>query len=451
MTPGSWAGVGDGLLNAGFEPRDVRGRSALIARTIEGFTAAAGHAPAWCWHVPGRIEIFGKHTDYAGGESLLATVPRGFAVAAAPRDDHRVRVIDARHHEEVLVSLDEREPPLRGWANYVAVTARRLRANFPDRSWGTDIAIASDLPRAAGVSSSSAMVVAIATALIRRSGVTESELWRGSIASVDELAWYLGCVENGLTYRDLPGTAGVGTHGGSQDHTAILACRPGQVSRFGFMPVQRLADIPMPADWRFIVMSSGVHADKAGSVRERYNRASLAVRALVRLWQESAGTGNPSLTAALRSTPDAEDRLRALVHREPVEGFTVDALERRLTALVRELDRIPRAAQAFVAGDTQGLGEETCASQADAEQLLGNQIPETVTLARLAGEAGAFAASAFGAGFGGSVWALAPAEEAEAVATRWRAAYERTCHPTGHVEHFTCRPGPPVVEVVSES
>ena len=47
--------------------------------------------------MPGRIEVFGKHTDYAGGRSLLAAVPRGFAVAASPRNDGRVRVMDVRY------------------------------------------------------------------------------------------------------------------------------------------------------------------------------------------------------------------------------------------------------------------------------------------------------------------------------------------------------------------
>jgi galactokinase len=65
----------------------------------------------------------------------------------------------------------------------------------------------------------------------------------------------------------------------------------------------------------------------------------------------------------------------------------------------------------------------------------------------MAYEHGAFAASAFGAGFGGSVWALAPTDDAAAFASRWRQAYVDTCHPTGIVESFTCRPGPAVTEI----
>jgi len=425
----------------------VTGRQALVDLAEREFLSRTGRRPQWRWHVPGRIEIFGKHTDYAGGESLLATVPRGFAVVASPREDADLRVIDARHHEEVLIPANDTDPR-RGWINYAAVTVRRLAKNFPGIPLGTDIAIASDLPRAAGVSSSSALVVAVATALIRRSGVDQRADWRDAITTPEDLAWYLGCVENGLSYKHLAGTSGVGTHGGSQDHTAILACRADHVSHFGFMPVRRVSDTPMPQDWTFVVLSSGVHADKAGSVRERYNRASLAVRALVTIWQSHTGSTNPSLAAALASAPDAGDRLRAALRREAVPDFTSIDLERRLTQLSRELARVPLAVEAFARADRDAIGALTRASQADAEDLLGNQIPETCALARMAYDHGAFAASAFGAGFGGSVWALAPTDRVAAFASRWRQAYVETCHPTGTIESFTCRPGAAVTEIL---
>jgi galactokinase len=78
------------------------------------------------------------------------------------------------------------------------------------------------------------------------------------------------------------------------------------------------------------------------------------------------------------------------------------------------------------------LSEE---SQGDAEQLLGNQIPETSALARAARKAGAFAACSFGAGFGGSVWALVETERAAKFAHTW--------HPTA----FVITPGPPLTQV----
>jgi galactokinase len=43
-------------------------------------------------YVPGRVEFLGKHTDYAGGRSLLMAVERGFRLLAAPREDGALHV-----------------------------------------------------------------------------------------------------------------------------------------------------------------------------------------------------------------------------------------------------------------------------------------------------------------------------------------------------------------------
>ena len=49
--------------------------------------------------------------------------------------------------------------------------------------------------------------------------------------------------------------------------------------------------------------------------------------------------------------------------------------------------------------------------------------PETVTLVRTAREHGAVAASAFGAGFGGAVWAMVSATTASTFVDEWRGSY----------------------------
>jgi len=428
-------------------PAEAAARAALTRRATDAFEQEVGASPAWRWFVPGRIEIFGKHTDYAGGESLLCAVPRGFAVAARPRTDDRVRVIDARHGESVVISVHDTAHLWRGWANYAAVTIRRLAADFPGAALGTDIAIASDLPRAAGLSSSSALVVGVAIALIRRAGLDARDDWRAVIATVEDLAWYLGCVENGLAYRTLAGMGGVGTLGGSQDQTAILACRPGHVSHYGFLPVRALGVAVMPAAWRFVVATSGVHADKAGSVRERYNRASLAVRALLGIWNHTTSFPAASLAAALTSGPDAEARLRHGIARAHAPGFTADDLSCRLSQFVREVARIPLATAAFAATDASALSVLSQASQQDAEDLLGNQIPETVALCDLARREGAFAASAFGAGFGGSAWALVSAAAADAFGHVWMQRYHQQFPHRQAAEWFSTTAGPGVVEI----
>ncbi|MGI9174434.1 MAG: galactokinase family protein, partial [Rhodothermales bacterium] len=78
-----------------------------------------------------------------------------------------------------------------------------------------------------------------------------------------------------------------------------------------------------------------------------------------------------------------------------------------------------------------------------AEWLLGNQVEETVFLAQQARRLGAIAASAFGAGFGGSVWALITAGEAEAFAAAWAERYAAAFPEAAQrADFFTERPGP---------
>jgi hypothetical protein len=78
-----------------------------------------------------------------------------------------------------------------------------------------------------------------------------------------------------------------------------------------------------------------------------------------------------------------------------------------------------------------------------AEHLLGNQVPETVALARSARELGAAAASAFGAGFGGRVWALVRAESAEEFLGRWQSRYAAAFPEAARGASFLAtRPGP---------
>ena len=61
--------------------------------------ARAGTQEPFAFFIPGRIEVLGKHTDYAGGRSLLCAMDRGFAVMALPRNDRHVRAISVSSGE----------------------------------------------------------------------------------------------------------------------------------------------------------------------------------------------------------------------------------------------------------------------------------------------------------------------------------------------------------------
>ncbi|HEX7283598.1 MAG TPA: galactokinase family protein [Vicinamibacterales bacterium] len=429
----------------GMAPAYAASRAALIEQ-LDARAGAILDGPAeWRRFTPGRIEIFGKHTDYAGGHSLLAAVPRGIALVARSRTDGIIRIGDIFDGQVVEVDPASDTPPhFHGIQRYVHVVAHRLFANFPGCDLGLNIAIASDLPRASGLSSSSALCVGVALALITRAGLRERTEWQQHLRRTHDLAWYLGSVENGVDFPGLPGQSGIGIRGGSEDQTAILACRTEHVSLYRFLPITALGDTRMPEEWSFVIASSGVQADKADSVKDRYNRASYAARALQEIWNRQSGEPALSLCAAL-ATPRAVERLEKWIENDG--QFTAAELQRRLQHFVRETARGPKAAIAFRDADRDALGHLSAESQRDAHELLGNQIPETIALANLAREIGAFGASSFGAGFGGSVWAAVPTADAQRFGEEWVRAYAQRMPHIGLVDWFVARPGPPATEL----
>ena len=314
--------------------------------------------------------------------------------------------------------------PGEGWTAYPAAVLRRLLRNFGGPLQGADVAFASDLPRASGLSSSSALVVSVFTAVAAVNRLEDRPEYARHIRSPEDLAGYLGCVENGYAFGELAGDAGVGTFGGSEDHTAILCCRAGEISRYAFCPVRSEGTVPLPREWAFVVGVSGVAADKTGNAKESYNRASLAARAVKELWNEATGRADATLAEAAAAGPDAADRIRDVLRYRQHPDFPPELLRDRFDQFFEESERIvPAAAEALARADASALGPLVDASQDRAERLLGNQIPETVTLARSARNLGAIAASAFGGGFGGSVWALVSAHAAEDFRAAWEADY----------------------------
>lgn len=389
------------------------------------------------WFVPGRLEVFGKHTDYAGGRSLLAAVDRGITVDLTDASSSFIVATDALDGELSLAPGIAPELPPGHWGHYVQSVLDRLNANFGGLS-PCRIDVSSNLPLASGMSSSSALVVAVALALIDHNGLRDTPQWRDNIVTGADLAGYLATMENGLTFGTLKGQRGVGTFGGSEDHTAMLCCAEGRLTEFTFCPITEHRSVALPPDWSFVVAVSGVLAEKTGAALEAYNRASLTARELVAAWNSATGRNDASLAGALASGEDALEGLRAVAAHDPL-------LTHRLTAFVTESEvLIPRAVAALETGDVAAFGEAADLSHRNADEALGNQVPETNALQRLARGLGAAASSGFGAGFGGSVWALVRTADAPDFATAWLERYLQE-YPglTGRASAIVTRPGGP--------
>ncbi len=354
------------------------------------------------WFVPGRIEVLGKHTDYAGGRSLVCATEQGLRFDVSPRDDARLRMSSDKYGDLDCEIGPELATRAGDWSVYPMTVAKRIALNFPGRLRGADIRVSGDLPGAAGLSSSSAMVVGTFAALSDVNELASRPEYTANITSPEDLATYLSSIEMGGAFGALAGDAGVGTRGGSQDHTAILCCRTGELAQYAWRPVRRERDVTLPPHWAFVVAVSGVEAEKIGGALDQYNRMVRDVSGPRGQWPQG--------------------------RREQFD---------------QECALIPAVVDAIARGDLKGMGALVDRSQAIAERSLGNQIPETIFLARTARDLGAIAASAFGAGFGGSVWALVVSQgEVEGFRARWNERY-RVAFPGPAVgsRFFVTRPG----------
>jgi galactokinase len=312
-----------------------------------------------------------------------------------------------------------------------------------------DIVFDSDLPPAAGMSSSSALMIAALLALVRANRLDASDRWNAVIHDRVDLAAYAATIENGASFRSLPGDRGVGTAGGSEDHVAILCSQAGRLARFSFCPIRHERSIALPPNLVFAVGVSGVEARKAGDARDDYNRASTDVRRILDTWREATGRDDDSLAAALDSSVEAADRLRSLIRRTQAGSADAVRLEDRLEQFMQESTSIiPTAGDQLAAGDFGGFGTSVDRSQDLAERLLRNQVPETIALVRRARDLGAVAASAFGAGFGGSAWALVERPAADDFVARWADSYRGMCpHVADRSTFFLTNPGPGAIDL----
>ena len=400
--------------------------------------------------VPGRIEVLGKHTDYPGGRSLVATAEKGFCLIAAARKDAVIRIAEADTDEAVEFEISpDLEPPLGHWKNYPMTVVRRAARNFKLDLKGMDIAFDSNLPPAAGMSSSSAMMIAVYSALSTINKLDECKEYKQNIDGLEALASYLATMENGQSFGSLEGDKGVGTFGGSEDQTAILCCQPNKLSQYCYCPVRFERFVEVPDQFCFALARSGVVAEKTGAAMNKYNRASLLASKVLEIWCRTTGREDANIAAALKSGPDAVEEIRDVLRHVEGENFTRAELMHRFEHFLNESEKIiPASGDALITGDLKTFGRLVDQSQELAHSLLGNQVPETIFLARAARQAGASAATSFGAGFGGSVWALMEIDQADDFLAEWACNYQQA-FPQAYQNagFFVTRPGPAKFEL----
>jgi galactokinase len=449
----------------GLQPDTAREKSALFTEGANRLVAAglSSCSKARAFFVPGRIEVMGKHTDYGGGRSLLAATNKGFSIIAVDRSDDLTRVFTMEPGlpaDDCIAELRmnaDLQPRQGHWSNYFATAVRRLVRNFPGQL-GVDIVICCDIPPASGMSTSSALICAVFLALAARNDLRSRPEFQRQLANEMRLCEYLGCNENGQTFGDLVGDKGVGTFGGSEDHTAIMLCKANNLSMYSYCPTVFEGCFTFPDELVFVIASSGSVAEKTGDKLEDYNNACLLAFACADLYVEATDQTDlkpRNLANCIRVAAAAGVSVDEVIASD-VYANNNDACQQILrkfpkAALLRRFEQFNVESEQLVAGvasalatkDFDTLGTLVDRSQELTDTHLMNIIPETRWLPSKARELGAVAASAFGAGFGGSVWALVRKEQASAFQSAWEQEYKSSFPGCADASlFFSLRPGP---------
>src|SRR3954447_23793514 len=295
---------------------------------------------------PGRVNLIGEHIDYHGLPVLPIALRQRVRIGYRPRDDRRIRATSAPYGVREFEWTDDLAPVARGdWANYLRAAARVARTFLPPDARGIDAEVTSDLPAAAGLASSSALLVAFTLGLLRANGYNPT---------FEEL---MNVLPDGEQF--------VGTRGGGMDHAASLGSRAGHASLISFGPAG-IRHVRIPPEWAFVVVNSGVRAEKSGRAREEYN-------------------------ARRNATMTAREKLERGGELTPLE---IEAYQH----VTSEFDRVKLAVTAIVRDEAKVFGDLMRLSHESLRDRLRVSLPALDNLVQDALNAGALGARLTGAG-----------------------------------------------------
>jgi galactokinase len=304
-------------------------------------------------YAPGRVNLIGDHTDYAGGLALPIAIDLGTTVMGE-RTGGRVVLRSRQDDAPAEVPLDVTDPAAvePAWARYIAGVVAEVRP-----SEGFIGVVDSSIPIGAGLSSSAALELSVALAL-------------GFEGSADDLAL--------LGQRAEQRSSGVPC--GLMDQLTSARGRADHALLIDFATLE-ITYVPVPGAVEVVVIHSGEQRRLATSAyADRRAQVEQAAQVL----------------GPLRDLPlDQVDRID-----DPL-------VRRRARHVVSENERVVLFAASFAAGDLETAGRimvESHESLRDDFEVSTEALD--VLVDQLSASPGVYGARLTGAGFGGCAVAL---------------------------------------------
>ena len=345
-------------------------------------------AEAAVFVAPGRVNLIGEHTDYAGGFVMPAAIDFGTLAAISPRTDGRVVIWSENFNEQVSHQLDGFPKNGGGhWSGYALGVVKVLReAGFKVPAF--NLTIQGDVPLGAGLSSSASIEVATALAALSLAGANPE---REEIAKLCQRAENVyvgsscGIMDQFIACR------------GAENHALLLDCRSLEY---------RLAPI-LPSVSLVIANTMVKHSVADGEYSIR--------RAEVEEGTEILRSHRPEIELLRDATP------------QDLEQWGADMPEnvlRRCRHIITENLRTVAAADALAAGQMKKLGDLMAAAHASYRDDFEASCEEADAMVAAAHRLpGLIGARLTGGGFGGCTVNLVHADRAEKFAARLHDEY----------------------------
>ena len=336
-------------------------------RLLEKFAEIYGGSPRF-FRAPGRVNLIGEHTDYNGGFVLPMAIDRQTTVAAAPRNDRKIRAFSVNFEEFAEFDLDAQPKIGDGfWLNYVEGMARILeQKGF--RLKGADLLIWSNVPTGAGLSSSAALETAVGLALSEISGHSIDLVTLAKVGQQTEHD-YVGA-KVGIMDQFVSANAKAG-------HALLLDCRS-----------LKFENVPLDTkEVAVVICDTNVKHDLASS---EYNTR-----------REECETGVKILRKFL---PDIK-QLRDVSLRdfEKYKGELPETVMRRCRHILTENERVLEAAEALKKNDLNAFGNLMWQSHKSLKYDYEVSCKELDLMVEIAENAsGVLGGRMTGGGFGGS-------------------------------------------------
>ncbi|XP_028926185.1 N-acetylgalactosamine kinase [Ornithorhynchus anatinus] len=416
-----------------------------LLKLKEKFTSKFGSTPKFYVRAPGRVNLIGEHIDYCGYAVLPMAVEQDILIAVEPVQTQVLQLANTNPlYPDFSGSVNDIQinPAQPLWHNYFLCGLKGIQEHFSLRNpTGMNCLVDGNIPASSGLSSSSALVCCAGLVAVTAQGLTLSKVELAEICTKSERY--------------------IGTEGGGMDQSISFLAEDGTAKLIEFSPL-RATDVRLPAGVVFVVAHSCVEMNKAAT--SHFNIRVMECRLAAKLLAKSRGLDwvdvwrlaevqtklglsleemQTVLDGALHPEPYSPDEicrqlgislhdLRSQILSPNTRDVTVFKLYQRAKHVFGEAARVlafQRVCQEEPASMVPLLGDLMNQSHESCRELFECSCSELDQLVRVCRQGGARGSRLTGAGWGGCVVSMVPADGLATFLAHVNDAYYLPRHP----------------------